>query len=268
MLGYSCVVIQLFEVLKLWLVPMGCDHSFLCSGASRSSCNQEVLIKCFVRKTETNCHCAVPLLHWGFLQCRISVLIARGERILYCMTILARFALTVWATALIPFPQLLAVGSHPGNHLRLSWSGPRLTSFVCHPQELKATNEALRALQLQLEKAYHTQQASAPPNSTLTAILETKDARITTLEKEVALLEQELDRIRECGVLGPARAVLMASPTLDLEYATNYPKLELTFKRQVSASKFFCATKRPLSWDKASGSDLRAKVLVIPSYCS
>ena len=110
------------------------------------------------------------------------------------------------------------------------------------PQELKATNEALRALQLQLEKAYHTsnltQPVPAPPNSTLTAILETKDARIATLEKEVALLEQELDRIRECGVLGPARAVLLASPTLDLDYPTSYPsypKLEINFKRQVSA---------------------------------
>lgn len=38
-----------------------------------------------------------------------------------------------------------------------------------------------------------------PGSTTLTAIMETKDARITTLEKEVALLEAELQRIKECG---------------------------------------------------------------------
>lgn len=38
-----------------------------------------------------------------------------------------------------------------------------------------------------------------PGSTTLTAIMETKDARITTLEKEVVLLETELHRIKECG---------------------------------------------------------------------
>lgn len=38
-----------------------------------------------------------------------------------------------------------------------------------------------------------------PGSTTLTAIMETKDARITTLEKEVVLLEAELQRIKECG---------------------------------------------------------------------
>jgi len=38
-----------------------------------------------------------------------------------------------------------------------------------------------------------------PGSTTLTAIMETKDARITTLEKEVALLEAELQRIKESG---------------------------------------------------------------------
>lgn len=38
-----------------------------------------------------------------------------------------------------------------------------------------------------------------PGSTTLTAIMETKDARITTLEKEVILLEAELQRIKECG---------------------------------------------------------------------
>lgn len=38
-----------------------------------------------------------------------------------------------------------------------------------------------------------------PGSTTLTAIMETKDARISTLEKEVVLLEAELQRIKECG---------------------------------------------------------------------
>jgi len=38
-----------------------------------------------------------------------------------------------------------------------------------------------------------------PGSTTLTAIMETKDARITTLEKEVALMEAELQRIKECS---------------------------------------------------------------------
>lgn len=38
-----------------------------------------------------------------------------------------------------------------------------------------------------------------PGSTTLTAIMETKDARITTLEKEVALLEAQMQRIKECG---------------------------------------------------------------------
>lgn len=38
-----------------------------------------------------------------------------------------------------------------------------------------------------------------PGSTTLTAIMETKDARISTLEKEVALLEAEMQRIKECG---------------------------------------------------------------------
>lgn len=72
-------------------------------------------------------------------------------------------------------------------------------------QELKSTNETLKMLQKELEKAYeHSRNVGSGPagcniytNSTLTAILETKEARITTLEKEVDLLEKELSRIRE-----------------------------------------------------------------------
>lgn len=63
-------------------------------------------------------------------------------------------------------------------------------------QDLKATNDNLKALQMELEKAYQTQNVGVSSSGTLTAILETKDARIATLEKEVGLLEQELDRMR------------------------------------------------------------------------
>lgn len=49
---------------------------------------------------------------------------------------------------------------------------------------------------MELEKAYQTQNVGVSSSGTLTAILETKDARIATLEKEVGLLEQELDRMR------------------------------------------------------------------------
>jgi hypothetical protein len=38
-----------------------------------------------------------------------------------------------------------------------------------------------------------------PGSSTLTAILETKDARIQTLERQIQLLEMELQRIKDCG---------------------------------------------------------------------
>lgn len=72
--------------------------------------------------------------------------------------------------------------------------------FVClcelTTQDLKATNDNLKALQMELEKAYQTQNVGVSSSGTLTAILETKDARIATLEKEVGLLEQELDRMR------------------------------------------------------------------------
>lgn len=97
-------------------------------------------------------------------------------------------------------------------------------------KELKSTNEILKSLQTQLELAYATTATSGEPisggnfsfgsgfsntstilggsvavpggvpgSTTLTAILETKDARIQTLETEVQLLESELQRIKDCG---------------------------------------------------------------------
>ena len=109
---------------------------------------------------------------------------------------------------------------------------PRVTLLLLVIKELKATNETLKSLQTQLELAYATTASSGtmvagsgtgsgysiggtgsgtmlggsvtvpggvPGSTTLTAILETKDARIQTLEKEVMLLESELQRIKECG---------------------------------------------------------------------
>jgi hypothetical protein len=124
-------------------------------------------------------------------------------------------------------------------------------------QELKATNETLRALQVQLEKAY-TQNSSGPSNSTLTAILETKDARIATLEKEVALLEQELDRIREsAGMGGTVRETLMRGtspiPLMDMMMmdhsaataTSSLPKHDFSYKRQVS---FLKKLNKLVSW--------------------
>lgn len=73
-------------------------------------------------------------------------------------------------------------------------------SCVCSQKELKSTNESLKLLQKELEKAYEQgghAGANLHTNSTLMAILETKDARISTLEKEVDLLEKELARIRD-----------------------------------------------------------------------
>lgn len=107
---------------------------------------------------------------------------------------------------------------------------------------------------MQLEKAY-TQNSSGPSNSTLKAILETKDARIATLEKEVALLEQELDRIREsAGTGGTVRETLMGGtspiPLMDMmmdhSAATAIlPKHDFSYKRQVS---FFKKLKKLVSW--------------------
>lgn len=105
---------------------------------------------------------------------------------------------------------------------------PRLTRVFCLcvfgcgvAQELRATNETLRTLQMQLEKAIHT---PSPSSSTYKAIMETKDARISNLEREVALLERELQRralplplratslTGDSALSGSAAALLLGSP--------------------------------------------------------
>ena len=74
---------------------------------------------------------------------------------------------------------------------------------------------------MQLEKGLIRESEGTKTNSTLTAILETKDARITTLEKALALMEEELSRAREAS---------NTSPLLDLTFGTS----QLNLKNQVS----------------------------------
>lgn len=104
----------------------------------------------------------------------------------------------------------------------------RVTLVLLVVKELKTTNETLKSLQTQLELSYATTATSGEPvagnslnfgetntatilggsvavpggvpgSTTLTAILETKDARIQTLEKQVELLEAEHERIKDCS---------------------------------------------------------------------
>ncbi|XP_050680533.1 ELKS/Rab6-interacting/CAST family member 1-like isoform X6 [Leptidea sinapis] len=79
---------------------------------------------------------------------------------------------------------------------------------MAQKQELKSTAETLRALQMQLERALSA--AGLPGGSTgatLTAVLETKEARIATLERQVALLESELSNYASLS-LAPSHASL------------------------------------------------------------
>lgn len=109
-------------------------------------------------------------------------------------------------------------------------AAPAAARFPLRPlrptQELKATADTLRALQLQLERALAA--AGLPGGSagaTLTAVLETKEARIATLERQVALLEGEL------AMLGsPPPPSLTMAPS----HGSLYDKVEPPFKRQVS----------------------------------
>ncbi|XP_070518308.1 PE-PGRS family protein PE_PGRS3-like [Cardiocondyla obscurior] len=65
-----------------------------------------------------------------------------------------------------------------------------------------------------------------PGSTTLTAIMETKDARITTLEKEVALLEAELQRIKECG--GRLREQLLKAISVPSSSDTEHQRQQLS----------------------------------------
>lgn len=83
-------------------------------------------------------------------------------------------------------------------------------------QELRAANETLRTLQTQLELV------PSPSSSTVRVLLDTKDARIATLEREVNLLEREVERLGG----GAMELPLAASASSDLPQAP--------LKRQVS----------------------------------
>lgn len=61
--------------------------------------------------------------------------------------------------------------------------------FTLTVQELRAANETLKALQSQLELV------PSPSSSTVRILMDTKNARIATLEREVALLEREVERL-------------------------------------------------------------------------
>ncbi|KAL3289037.1 hypothetical protein HHI36_003480 [Cryptolaemus montrouzieri] len=88
---------------------------------------------------------------------------------------------------------------------------------MAQKQELQAANETLRTLQTQLELV------PSPSSSTVRVLLDTKDARIATLEREVNLLESEVRRLG--GSIDPP-------PTLSLSQS-EFPQAA-PFKRQVS----------------------------------
>jgi len=66
-------------------------------------------------------------------------------------------------------------------------------------QELQAANETLRTLQSQLELV------PSPSSSTIKVLLDTKDARIATLEREIRLLEREIERVTPSLMAEPPR---------------------------------------------------------------
>lgn len=90
----------------------------------------------------------------------------------------------------------------------------------------------------------------APSNATLKAILETKDARITTLEKEVDLLEDELERIRECGGLGGGGMSHMSGLgglSLGAQLTASYGRLSPFFDSSLDSTNFNLNLKRQVS---------------------
>lgn len=86
-------------------------------------------------------------------------------------------------------------------------------------QELQAANETLRTLQNQLELV------PSPSSSTLNVLLDTKDARIATLEREVRLLECEVERLGGGTLPPPMAPITMGESAL---------ALPMPLKRQVS----------------------------------
>lgn len=87
-------------------------------------------------------------------------------------------------------------------------------------QELRAANETLRSLQSQLELV------PSPSSSTIHLLLDTKDARIATLERQLGLLENEVKRLGG----GSPPPLLVPPPSLLVESVTH----AVPVKRQVS----------------------------------
>lgn len=83
-------------------------------------------------------------------------------------------------------------------------------------QELRVANETLRSLQSQLELV------PSPSSSTINLLLDTKDARIATLERQVNLLEREVRRLGGAspeGLLTPD--VLQVPPKRQVSFLLN-----------------------------------------------
>lgn len=97
-------------------------------------------------------------------------------------------------------------------------------------QELRAANETLRTLQSQLELV------PSPSSSTIKVLMDTKDARISMLERTVNLLEREVERL-SVGVGGGSGgggglAGAPLAPTTPVE--TPQVLVAAPFRRQVS----------------------------------
>lgn len=91
---------------------------------------------------------------------------------------------------------------------------------------------------MQLEQALQTQTGGmfghqVISNSTLTAIMETKDARIATLEKEINLLETELERAR-ISALSLRESLLLSSPIITQQPLSALTPLQL-FSAELSS---------------------------------
>lgn len=82
-------------------------------------------------------------------------------------------------------------------------------------QELRAANETLRTLQKQLELV------PSPSSSTVRVLLDTKDARIATLEREVTLLEREVERLG----IGHQMMMMLEYPLATPAPASSLPQL-------------------------------------------
>lgn len=106
----------------------------------------------------------------------------------------------------------LSQASLNNREARPQWPRPPLSCV----QELRAANETLLSLQKQLELV------PSPSSSTIKVLLDTKDARIATLEREVDLLERELERAESQSALAMAAATTYHYPPTYLPLSTGF----------------------------------------------